>query len=53
MREKELQIDRNCHAIYTRQCRDVILKKVRAHYEEAEVDAVFERFLQRSGLCGY
>lgn len=41
MKESLLDIDRKNHVIYTPKCRKVILKHLREHYPEDEVDDVF------------
>ncbi len=43
MKEKELKIDRTCHAIYSKSCKKEILKRISSHYEVDEVDAIFEK----------
>lgn len=43
MREEELQIDRSCHIVYSKRCREVIEDRIRSHYGPENVDAVFEQ----------
>ena len=35
MRDSELQIDRNCHVLYSTPCKKEILAKIALHYPEA------------------
>ena len=43
MRDDELQFDRSCHVIYSKQCKKEILAKIALHYPEEEREAVWER----------
>ena len=38
MRDSELQIDRNCHVLYSTPCKKEILAKIALHYPEVERD---------------
>lgn len=42
MREEDLQIDRSCHCVYSKACRELILDKIKFHYEPHQVDPIFE-----------
>lgn len=42
MKESELKFDRSCHILYSKRCREVILKSIAEHYPEEKKDAVFE-----------
>ena len=43
MKDSELQFDRTCHMLYSRQCKKEILAKIALHYPEAEREAVWEK----------
>ena len=43
MRDSELQIDRNCHVLYSTPCKKEILAKIALHYPEAEWETVWEK----------
>lgn len=47
MKEKDLQIDRKCHAVYSKKCKKEILKKIRMHYPLEKVNEVFEQVQHR------
>ncbi|WP_329886090.1 L-2-amino-thiazoline-4-carboxylic acid hydrolase [Pseudoramibacter sp. HA2172] len=47
MKENEPKIDRTRHAVYTKACREEIIKHIAAHYPEEQVDEVFETFQNR------
>ena len=36
MKDSELQFDRSCHVLYSKQCKKEILAKIALHYPEAE-----------------
>ncbi len=40
MKNKELQFDRSCHVLYSRQCEKEIKKKIALHYPENQVEEV-------------
>ena len=42
MKDNELQFDRSCHVIYSKQCKKEILQKIALHYPPEECDAVSE-----------
>ena len=42
MRDSELQIDRNCHVLYSTPCKKEILAKIALHYPEVEREVVWE-----------
>lgn len=42
MKDKDLQIDRTCHVIYSKACKREIRKKIAAHYPPAEREAVWD-----------
>lgn len=42
MKDKDLQIDRTCHVIYSKACKREIRKKIAAHYPPVEREAVWE-----------
>ena len=42
MKDSELQFDRSCHVLYSKQCKKEILAKIALHYPEAEREAVWE-----------
>lgn len=41
MKECELDINRKCHVVYTKKCKNVILKYLGKHYRKDEIDSVF------------
>lgn len=43
MKDSELQFDRTCHVLYTRQCKKEIQKKIALHYSPCEREDVWER----------
>lgn len=43
MKDNELQIDRTCHVLYTKPCKNEIIKKIALHYAPGERDTVWER----------
>ena len=43
MKDSELQIDRNCHVLYSKPCKKEILAKITLHYPEVEREAVWEQ----------
>ena len=43
MKNKDLQFDRSCHMIYSKQCEKEIKRKIALHYDERERDEVWER----------
>ncbi len=43
MRDSELQIDRNCHVLYSTPCKKEILAKIALHYPEVEREVVWEQ----------
>lgn len=43
MKDNELQIDRICHVLYTKQCKKEIGKKIALHYPTDEREAVWEK----------
>lgn len=43
MKNKDLQFDRSCHVIYSKQCEKEIKRKIALHYDERERDEVWER----------
>ena len=43
MKDNELQFDRSCHVIYSKQCKKEILQKIALHYPPEECDAVWEK----------
>ena len=43
MKDSELQFDRSCHVLYSKQCKKEILAKIALHYPEAEREAVWEK----------
>ena len=43
MKDSELQFDRGCHVLYSRQCRKEMREKIALHYPETEREAVWER----------
>ncbi len=43
MRDSELQIDRNCHVLYSTPCKKEILAKITLHYPEAEWETVWDK----------
>ena len=42
MKEKELQFDRSCHVVYSKQCKAVIRAKIALHYPPAQQETVWE-----------
>ena len=47
MKDNELQFDRTCHVIYTKQCKKEILKRIAEHYPPERREAVFEEFQKK------
>ena len=47
MKDSELQFDRGCHVLYSRQCRKKMREKIALHYPETEREAVWERVQRR------
>ena len=43
MKDRELQLDRSCHVLYSRSCKKEIQKKIALHYPPREREAVWER----------
>ncbi len=43
MKDRELQIDRSCHVLYSKPCKNEILAKITLHYPEVEREAVWEQ----------
>ena len=43
MKDSELEFDRNCHVIYSKQCKKEILKKIALHYPKEECGSVWEQ----------
>ena len=43
MKDSELQFDRGCHVLYSRQCKREIQARIALHYPEAKREAVWER----------
>ena len=43
MKDKEVQIDRTCHVLYTKPCKKEIQKKIALHYPPEEREAAWER----------
>lgn len=43
MKDSELQFDRSCHVLYSKQCKKEILAKIALHYPEAERETVWEK----------
>ena len=43
MKDKELNFDRTCHVIYTKQCKKEIQKKIALHYPKGEQNGVWEQ----------
>ena len=43
MKDKEVQIDRTCHVLYTKPCKIEIQKKIALHYPLEEREAVWEQ----------
>ena len=43
MKDNELKIDRTCHVLYSKQCKQQIQEKIAQHYPETEREAVWER----------
>ena len=41
MKDNELQIDRTCHVLYTKPCKNEIIKKIALHYAPGERDTVW------------
>lgn len=41
MDERDLVFDRNCHVLYSRECKKEILEKIALHYAKEEVEEVF------------
>lgn len=39
MRDKDLQFDRSCHVLYSKQCKNEILSRIALHYPEDEREA--------------
>lgn len=42
MRDEEVKFDRRYHVIYSKKCKEEILKKIKLHYPAEKVDKVFE-----------
>ena len=42
MKDSELEFDRTCHVLYTKQCKSEICKKIALHYPEDKREAVWE-----------
>lgn len=47
MREEELEFDRKCHVIYSKECKQAILKCIASHYPEDEIDGIFTQVQQQ------
>ncbi len=47
MKDDELQFDRSCHVLYSKECKREILKKIALRYPEAEREAVWEQVQRR------
>lgn len=47
MREEELLFDRKCHVIYSKECKQAILKCIARHYPEEEIDGIFTQVQQQ------
>ena len=43
MKESELNFDRNCHVIYSKQLKNKIIKKIALHYPENEREEIFTK----------
>ena len=43
MKDKDVQIDRTCHVLYTKPCKNEIQKKIALHYPPEKREAVWER----------
>lgn len=41
MKDNELKIDRTCHVIYSKKCKNVILKYISMHYQDDQVEDIF------------
>lgn len=41
MKDSELMIDRTCHVIYSKKCKNVILKYISMHYQDNRVEDIF------------
>lgn len=42
MKDSELQFDRSCHALYSKQCKKQIQAKIALHYPENRRESVWE-----------
>lgn len=42
MKDSELQFDRSCHVLYSKQCKKQIQAKIALHYPENRRDSVWE-----------
>lgn len=47
MREEELAIDRKYHVIYSKECKQAILKYIAKHYPKEEINSIFEKVQQQ------
>ncbi len=47
MRDQDLPIDRTCHVLYSKPCKQQIQAMIAKHYPEAEREAVWERVQQK------
>ena len=41
MKDSELMIDRTCHVIYSKKCKNAILKYISMHYQDNRVEDIF------------
>lgn len=41
MKDSELIFDRNNHVIYSKKCKNVILKYISMHYQDNQVEDIF------------
>ena len=43
MRDKDLQFDRSCHVLYSKQCKSAIKKKIALHYPPERAEEIWEK----------
>lgn len=43
MKEKELNIDRQCHVVYSKECKKIILERLKSHYALEDINFIFEK----------
>ena len=47
MKERDLQIDRSCHVVYSKPCKKQIQEKIARHYPQKEREEIWEKVQQQ------